>query len=137
MANPRNPKRRSGGQPPAESGGTEPAAEHPPPIESSDDFDTEAAAAEPRHPEQSAAEFVPDTEITTQHASGNPPHKQAISSEGETVMAEHHDEKVYPSGLTMAEAEELHKYLWQGTKIFGAVSLVAHLLTYASSPWLH
>jgi light-harvesting protein B-800-850 beta chain len=44
--------------------------------------------------------------------------------------------KVWPTGLTLAEAEELHKYLIDGTRIFGLVSLAAHLLTYMFTPWL-
>ncbi len=46
-------------------------------------------------------------------------------------------EKVYPSGLTMAEAEDLHKQLLEGTRIFGGIALFAHLLAYVWSPWLH
>lgn len=45
--------------------------------------------------------------------------------------------KTYTTGVTMAEAEELTKYLWDGTKMFGAVSLVAHILLFAFSPWGH
>ena len=46
-------------------------------------------------------------------------------------------EKVGPTGLTLAEAEELHSYLIQGTKQFGALAVFAHLLAFAFSPWLH
>lgn len=46
-------------------------------------------------------------------------------------------EKVYPTGLTLAQAEELHRNLVDGTRIFGAVSLVAHLLAYIYSPWMN
>jgi light-harvesting protein B-800-850 beta chain len=45
-------------------------------------------------------------------------------------------EKVYSTGLTLAQAEELHRNLIDGTRIFGAVSLVAHLLAYIYSPWM-
>jgi len=45
--------------------------------------------------------------------------------------------RVYPTGLTLAEAESLHSYLINGTRIFGAVAIVAHVLAFALSPWLH
>jgi light-harvesting protein B-800-850 beta chain len=45
--------------------------------------------------------------------------------------------KVWPSGLTLKEAEELHGYVINGTRIFGAIALLAHLLSYAYTPWLH
>jgi len=40
------------------------------------------------------------------------------------------------TGLTVAEAEELHRNLIQGTQIFGFTAAVAHLLAYIYSPWL-
>jgi light-harvesting protein B-800-850 beta chain len=45
--------------------------------------------------------------------------------------------KVYPTGLTLAEAEELHGHVINGTRIFGGVAVVAHVLAYVYSPWLH
>jgi light-harvesting protein B-800-850 beta chain len=39
--------------------------------------------------------------------------------------------KVYPTGLTLAEAEELHSHVINGTRVF------AHFLSYALTPWLH
>ncbi len=45
--------------------------------------------------------------------------------------------KVYPSGLTLDEAEELHGYVISGTRMFGAIAVLAHFLAYALSPWLH
>jgi light-harvesting protein B-800-850 beta chain len=44
--------------------------------------------------------------------------------------------KVYPSGLTLAEAEELHGHVINGTRIFGAIAVVAHILSYLLTPWL-
>lgn len=46
-------------------------------------------------------------------------------------------DKVWPTGLTFAEAEELHKHLIDGTRVFGFISICAHCLAFAFSPWLH
>lgn len=51
-------------------------------------------------------------------------------------MADETD-KVYATGLTLAEARELQKYLWEGTKFFAAISAAAHFLVFTSTPWLH
>ncbi len=40
------------------------------------------------------------------------------------------------TGLTVTEAEELHRNLIQGTQFFGFVAAIAHLLAYIYSPWL-
>lgn len=45
--------------------------------------------------------------------------------------------KVWPSGLTYPQAEELHKYMVEGTKAFAVVAVIAHVLAFAFSPWLH
>jgi hypothetical protein len=40
------------------------------------------------------------------------------------------------TGLTVIEAEELHRNLIQGTQFFGFTAAIAHLLAYIYSPWL-
>ncbi len=42
--------------------------------------------------------------------------------------------KVWPTGLTEGEAEELHRHIIQGTQIFGMIAALAHLLAYMFSP---
>ena len=40
-------------------------------------------------------------------------------------MADNDPNRVWPSGLTTREAEELHDGLKQGTRIFGAIAIIA------------
>jgi light-harvesting protein B-800-850 beta chain len=44
--------------------------------------------------------------------------------------------KVWPTGLTEDESQELHRNLIQGTQFFGMIAAFAHLLAYIYSPWL-
>lgn len=44
--------------------------------------------------------------------------------------------KVWPTGLTLGEAEELQKYLVSGTRLFALISICAHFLAYQLTPWL-
>jgi light-harvesting protein B-800-850 beta chain len=44
--------------------------------------------------------------------------------------------RVWPTGLTEEESEELHSRLIQGTQIFGLFAALAHLLAFIYSPWL-
>lgn len=46
------------------------------------------------------------------------------------------DPKVWPTGLTEEQSEEIHKHLIQGTQIFGFIAALAHLFAYIYSPWL-
>ncbi|MEM9704653.1 MAG: light-harvesting protein [Pseudomonadota bacterium] len=45
-------------------------------------------------------------------------------------------EKVFPTGLTLSEAEEVHSQLIDGARVFGAISLLAHVLVALTTPWL-
>jgi light-harvesting protein B-800-850 beta chain len=54
---------------------------------------------------------------------------------GGTLMS-NDPNKVWPTGLTLREAEEVHSYLIDGTRVFGVIALIAHILVAVSTPWL-
>ncbi len=51
-------------------------------------------------------------------------------------MSTNDPDKVWPTGLTLREAEEVHSYLIDGTRVFGAIALLAHILVAVTTPWL-
>ena len=46
------------------------------------------------------------------------------------------NERVYPTGLTPKEAEEIQGGLMWGTRIYAAIAILAHILAYMLTPWL-
>ncbi len=63
-----------------------------------------------------------------------PQHDSDDAGTEEEFMSNDPD-KVWPTGLTLREAEEVHSYLIDGTRVFGVIALIAHLLVAVTTPW--
>ena len=45
-------------------------------------------------------------------------------------------DRVWPTGLTIRESEELHKHVIDGARVFFLITVIAHIMAGFLTPWL-